>query len=815
MYPAPTDPEFSNLGDQPRIAANQSGQLCVGDLLAQLQLNADGSQAYFLSYASLKGFAVGGATTGNVAIDDAGNCYLATYGTITATPGAYQNNKTKGNAIIKFDPTGKILFATYLGGSGTDVTSSVTLDQNGNIWITGSTSSNDFPTTQNAIAKSFGGGNTDAFIAELSADGTSLLYGTYLGGSGDDAGASITLDASGSIYVAGKTTSNNFPTKNPLESQLQAAQAAFITKIDSSGNLVYSTFLGMTSNAAATGIAVDSNSAMYVTGTASAGFPLVNPLQGTNDNSSFIAQLNPAGSALVYSTYFGTGNSGFVIPYGIRSTADGTVYIGGSLEDCNVGYDMPTIPLVNAIQTTPYGGYLAVIDTNGNLLFSSYFGTTVDCVHGQVLQPLLTSIAIDGAGDIFTGAVVFPLYSPPLLDPIYGTMSEAFPLGVDWNVWPFASKVSPTTGYAFAMPSTLDFSALPIGFPSQAQFSIYNVGTIDIALTDIAISTGDFSQTNNCPSTLVVGSDCLFTVTFTPSVGGPRTGAITITDSAPGSPHIIQLTGVGNMPTVLISPTSLSFGQVPLGNYSQLYLTIQNTGWGNLLVSGYSASKDFSWDDPEGACAYITQGGYCTLTVTFQPSATGTRNGTLTITDNATNSPQTVPLTGIGDADNLGLEVPSGGSSSATVAAGSSANYTLSIGGQGTSGTATLSCSGAPAGASCTVPASENISATSTSQFTVTVTTTARTSSSIPASQKGSWSYAFVIFSVLLVSSPRSTRLGRLALPLLLLALICSCGGSGSTSMSQTGTPAGTYTLNIQATMGSTQSSVPLTLIVR
>jgi hypothetical protein len=268
------------------------------------------------------------------------------------------------------------------------------------------------------------------------------------------------------------------------------------------------------------------------------------------------------------------------------------------------------------------------------------------------------------------------------------------------------------------------------------------------------------------------------------------------------------------MPTVLISPTSLSFGQVALGNYSQLYLTIQNTGWGNLLVSGYSASKDFSWDDPEGACAYITQGGYCTLTVTFQPSATGTRNGTLMITDNASNSPQTVPLTGIGVADNLGLGVPSGGSSSATVPAGGSANYTLSIGGQGMSGTATLSCSGAPAGASCTVPASENISATSTSQFTVTVTTNARTSSLIPASQKGSWAYAFVIFSVLLVSSPSRTRPGRLVLPLLLLALICSCGGGGSSSSSPTGTPAGTYTLNVQATMGSTQSSVPLTLVV-
>jgi hypothetical protein len=171
----------------------------------------------------------------------------------------------------------------------------------------------------------------------------------------------------------------------------------------------------------------------------------------------------------------------------------------------------------------------------------------------------------------------------------------------------------------------------------------------------------------------------------------------------------------------------------------------------------------------------------------------------------------------------LGLSIAVGDSSSATVIAGQSASYTLSIGGAGMSGTASFSCTGAPMGANCSVPTSQPFGSTAPTTFTLNVTTTAHTTGVLrPSFAPVTWSWIFAMLAIALlppgVSAPKRSlrRFLRLA-PLTLLLLLSSCGGgsTGSQQPNSNGTPAGTYTLNITATSGITTQTVPLTLIVR
>ncbi|MEZ2227324.1 MAG: S8 family serine peptidase [Microcoleus sp.] len=238
-----------------------------------------------------------------IAVDNNGNAYVSgiTYSTNLPLTNPVQTTNGGGQYdafISKFTPNGARIYSTYLGGTGNDQGTSIAADSSGNAYIVGTTSSTNFPTLS-PIQLNAGGAN-DAFVSKLSAAGNSLIYSTYLGGSGDDKGDRITVDSAGNAYVTGNTTSTNFPTKNAIQSISGGGQDAFITSINSSGSaLVDSTYLGGSGNDFGSGIAVDTSGGVYVAGgTASTNFPTANPLQAANGggaSDAFITKIIPGG----------------------------------------------------------------------------------------------------------------------------------------------------------------------------------------------------------------------------------------------------------------------------------------------------------------------------------------------------------------------------------------------------------------------------------------------------------------------------------------------------------------------------------------
>jgi hypothetical protein len=294
-------------------------------------------------------------------------------------------------------------------------------------------------------------------------------------------------------------------------------------------------------------------------------------------------------------------------------------------------------------------------------------------------------------------------------------------------------------------------------------------------------------------------------------------------------PGVFVLTNITTPVTVNLSATSVNFGSQNVGVGSQpITITVTDTGSLDLTISSIQITGanpgDFSQTN---GCVTFPPAGSCNIKVTFTPTADGIRSAVLTITDNAANSPQSVRLsgTGTGQSSNLGLGVASGGSSSATVAAGAMATYKLSVGGAGFSGTASLTCTGAPQGANCSFPsgATMNVNGSSAATFNVTVSTTARSMAALLPGWTGSrsWLWAVVLIGAIILPnakcSRRSTwRAVRLS-PLLLVLLLGACGGGGgsTSSTNPTGTPAGTYSLTVTAISGSVKQSVELTLTVQ
>jgi len=326
-----------------------------------------------------------------IAVDAAGNAYMTgtTQSSNFPTVNPVQpTNPTFNNAnafVSKLNPTGSALvYSTYLGGAtGGASGNAIAIDTSGNAYVAGLTAASDFPTV-NALQttnKTSPPSTGTGFVAKYNAAGSALIYSTYLGGSVEDLVNGIAADSGGNAYVAGQTESADFPTANAFQAACHDCPAifnAFVSKINPAGSaLVYSTFLAGSDTTIAEAIALDASGDAYVTGTTtSTDFPTVNPLQATNRGSSnvFITKFNPAGSALVYSTYLGGSGNSDDFGRGIAVDATGMAYVVGNTNTI----DFPT---VNPVQATNLGGvgidtgFVANLNATGSaLVYSTYLG---------------------------------------------------------------------------------------------------------------------------------------------------------------------------------------------------------------------------------------------------------------------------------------------------------------------------------------------------------------------------------------------------------------------------------------------------------
>src|SRR5207302_7201654 len=216
-----------------------------------------------------------------IAVDGSGSAYV-TGATLSkdcpTTPGAYQATSGGGIAsfVAKLEPSGaSLVYSTYLGGTGDDWGQGIAVDGSGSAYMTGYTSSPNFPTAS-AFQSTHGAGTNNVFVAELDPSGASLVYSTYLRGSGEDQGNGIAVDGSGNAYVTGSTTSSDFPTTAGAYQTTSPGTGShvFMTELDPSGAPAYSTYLGGSGQEIGFGIAVDGSGNAYVTGaTASGDFP--------------------------------------------------------------------------------------------------------------------------------------------------------------------------------------------------------------------------------------------------------------------------------------------------------------------------------------------------------------------------------------------------------------------------------------------------------------------------------------------------------------------------------------------------------------
>ena len=335
-----------------------------------------------------------------IAVDGSGNAYVTGWTASTNLPtlSPYQATLQGGSMdafVTKLSADGDILiYSTYLGGGGGDEGYGIAVDGSGNAYVTGWTTSTNFPTLNPYQTNQ---DTTDAFVTKLSADGDILIYSTYLGGEIDDVGIGIAVDGSGNAYVTGQTYSTNFPTLNPYQTD-QVGYDAFVTKLSAAGDsLVYSSYLGGSSNDYGRGIAVDGSGCAYVTGeTVSSDFPTHNAYDASFNADypyfgydAFVTKFSSTGDSLIYSTYLGGANGDW--GNGIAVDGSGNAYVTGVTHSY---FNFPTLNAYDASSNGDYDAFVTKFSAVGNALIYSTFLGGGDFDRGY-------GIAVDGSGNAY------------------------------------------------------------------------------------------------------------------------------------------------------------------------------------------------------------------------------------------------------------------------------------------------------------------------------------------------------------------------------------------------------------------------------
>jgi hypothetical protein len=352
-----------------------------------LKLTPDGSQVVYSTYLRGSGFDMANA----VAVDTSGTVYVAGHTTSVDFPVVQPlQSNLRGSSdmwIAKLDPSGSLVYSTYYGGSSFENGDALALGPAGEVYISGGTGSSDLPGV-NGVQRVHGGGFGDGFVAKIGPDGAAIQYATYLGGSGGDELNRVAVGGDGHLYVAGYTSSQDFPVASALQPVFGGGFTdGVVAKLSPDGTrLVFSSYLGGVDRDAVVGLTLDAEGAIYLAGgTSSYNFPTRNaykPFNYTTYPDAFVTKLQPDGTALVFSTFFG--GQGHETALDLSVDAAGDIHFVGQTDS----YDFP---LAGAIQEQVVGfdGFAAQLTPDGSRVVRStpIGGAGFDTAYGLAFSP--------------------------------------------------------------------------------------------------------------------------------------------------------------------------------------------------------------------------------------------------------------------------------------------------------------------------------------------------------------------------------------------------------------------------------------------
>jgi hypothetical protein len=778
------------------------------------ELDPTGAHLLYSTYLGGSGSASGGDGAQAIAVDAASplNVYVTgftfsadfpvTTNALIGAPGPGGTGTGGSGFVTKLTPsltgTAQLAYSTYLGGDTEDQGNGIAVDASGDAFITGLTLSTNFPHTTNALHSTLLNPNGSLFLTEINTVTGTDVFSTYFGGTngpgsaflfGDEA-FGITIDASSNAYIVGTTTSTDFPTMGTTVSSCltDTNGIAFVSVINTTTpGLTYSTCLGGASTETqGFGIAL-AGGVVYVTGqTTSPDFPVTTgsippPAAGVTSGVVFVSLLNTTTTTPnKYSTFLGGTNGD--VGNGIAVDSTGNVYVTG--ETGSADFPITQGALLESRNNGFGTGFISKINPGGNgqadLLYSSYFGGngvggTFDSANG---------IAVSGTNAYITGQTAssdLPVTTGAFQTTFTSTTSNAFVADL-----PLIATIS-------VSPTSLAFGTQLVGTPTAPQVvtltnNTSSAVTLTLPPTFVGGNASDFTTTGaggTCVASLAAGASCTIGVIFTPSSVGARAVTMQIVDSLDTGAHPIQvaLTGTGSSTgSVLgISPSSLTFGGQLLTTTSAAQ-TVTLTNSGNAVLNFTAVPSTSSGFGNTTTCgATLAISASCTVSVTFTPTAAGPVTGSLTLTDDANGSPQTVPLTGTGW--DFSVSAPS----SVSVAKGAMGTFPVTITGLGGfTGAVAFTCTpGSTLVTACAVPTTNAAAApgaTATATLTASSFVVAPQSVKLPpaATLRQVFLVMLIISLLFMIPSTRRfrARMGMLG-AMMVFIVVAGCNGGG------------------------------------
>ena len=663
-----------------------------------------------------------------------------------------------------------------------------------------------------------------AFVAKLNPTGSSLTYSSFLGGTNTELATGIAVDTDGSAYVTGQTCSTDFPLSNPLQPVPGGNCDAYVAKVSiltgfaiNPSSIAFPAQSLNTTSQPVTLTVTNGDTAQTISSVAITGANASDFTETTNCGASIAVGANCTITVLFTPTASGIRKATVVItdsapgsPQIVNLTGN-TSTVTLSASSLSFGSQQVGVPsAAQAVTVTNSGNAILNIS---NISASGDFSESDNCTKAA-LQP-------------GTNCVIRVTFTPSAALLSLGAVT----ISDDGSGNP---QIISTSGTGVLEPqaslsqASLGFPDEPVGTTSPAQsVSLGNAGNAPLNISGIAV-TGDFAESDNCGSILAVNAVCTITVKFTPTATGNRTGTLTITDDAAnvaGSTQTVQLSGSGlTVPVVTLSTNTLTFSSQAIGSTSAAQpVTLSNIGSAPLVISNVTQSGNFAQINNCGTS--VAAGSTCTINVTFTPTASGNLFGTITITDNAAGSPQSIALSGVGAAATFAI---SSLTAAPSVPAGQTASYALSVTSSGSfSQPVTLSCI-APATITCEVAPSAVIPSTSPAQAATLTVSTALRAFAPPASgikidplrflQHAGAAWLALLAAILMALTAATLRRRPFAatfgLAVCLLLALAACSG-GNSSGAPAGTPAGQYTITVSGTAGGVTNTTQLALQVK